>query len=96
MEITAHEDVLLTVEGYRSGNYTTRRGTTPRSKATVVEITAVEGVLLPVDASGRDGRGYRSGNYSTRRCTTPRSRATVVEITALEDVLLLVDSTVEG
>ena len=57
VEITAHEDVLLTVEGYRSGNYTTRRCTTPRSKATVVEITALEGVLLPVDASGRDGRG---------------------------------------
>ena len=57
VEITAHEDVLLTVEGYRSGNYTTRRCTTPRSKATVVEITALEDVLLLVDAYGRNGRG---------------------------------------
>ena len=57
MEITAHEDVLLTVEDYRSGNYTTRRCTTPRSRATVMETTALEDVLLLVDASGRDGRG---------------------------------------
>ena len=57
MEITARENVLLTVEGYRSGNYTTRRCTTLRSKATVVEITALEGVLLLVDACRRDGRG---------------------------------------